>query len=101
MSIQAPAIPTTLTFSTTGAAGYCTGQTLIQEINNAVIVSTTNGAMISFDGGTTDGMAVAQDHPHEPEGMKLPKGTVIACKDLTAGSHYGKVVVSGWKNFRD
>lgn len=55
-----------------------------------------NGAVVSFDGGTTDHVAVPADTSVVFEGLAITASAEVHGKNLTAGSNYTNLRVSVW-----
>ena len=67
-----------------------------RETHYAHISVGANGAIVSFDAGTTDHIAIPADTNWLLEGLIIPASAEIHGKNLTAGSDYADLRISVW-----
>lgn len=67
-----------------------------RETHYAHVSVGANGAIVSFDGGTTDHVALPADTTWLLEGLVIPASAEIHAKNLSAGNNYADLRVSVW-----
>ena len=68
-----------------------------RECHNIELICTTNDAIVSLDGGTSDNIyVVAGTTPKTLTGVCIPKGAVIQGKNATTDSNYANLRIHIW-----
>jgi hypothetical protein len=81
----------------TGANAYATVVTgPARTCSYAHISVGANGAIVSFDGGTTDHIAIPANTTWLLEGLLIAASAAIQGKNLVAGSNYADLRISVW-----
>jgi len=80
-----------------GADAYATVVTApARECNYALVSVSTKGAIVSFDGGTTDHIAIPADTTWLFQGLAIASAAVVQGKNMDAGQNYANLRISVW-----
>lgn len=67
-----------------------------RETHYAHVSVGANGAIVSFDGGTTDHLAMPADSQRLFEGLRIAASAEVDAKNLVAGNNYADLRISVW-----